>query len=273
MVIRPAVVRPVRAALALAVLALGAGPAYAKKTPPSAAPVAVVSPPGPLESLLDVRSPNVANEVRIRVPGRIVCAGRVLRFEGRPDRPVASAGPEEGTGAPDTEVLGAPRIPGLVTFAFHGAERYGVAVRRDASTGELLVGSAYGAIVKLGSGTGYVIDCDRDGVLGTPGDGVVVPGCRTIAPWCGELWTPDGAVTLSSTELAKAPTAAPIAMPHPEDADHAAGWRHLQWRRQQVAVRPVVYDATYEADVRAHCEYVALNGGGLTHDETKGNPG
>ena len=127
--------------------------------------------------------------------------------------------------------------------------------------------------MKLGGGTGYVIDCDRDGVLGTAGDGVVVPGCRTIAPWCGELWTPDGAVALTATELAKAPKAAPIGMPHPEDADHAAGWRHLEWRRQQVAVRPVAYDASYEADMRAHAAYIALNGGGLTHDETKGSPG
>lgn len=261
--------------VALAALAFAAAPAYAKRTPPPpAAPSIVVAPPGPLEALADVRSPNVAHEVRCTLPARIVCAGRALSLAaGRGGQLVATAGPERSTGATDTEVLPTPKVPGLVTFAFHGAERYGVAVRRDPSTGDLLVGSAYGAAVKLGSATGYVVDSDRDGVLGTAGDGVVVPGCRTVAPWCGELWAPEGAVALASSGFAKPPTASPIPMPRPADADHSAAWRRLEWRRQQVAVRPVAYDAGYEADMLAHAAYVVRNGGGLTHDETPGAPG
>ena len=124
-----------RVTLALAILVLGSAPAYAKKTPPANAPLAAVSPPGPLEALLDVRSPNVANEVRLALPARIVCAGRALRIEGRGDQLTAKAGPEKDVGALDTEMLVVPKLPAILTFAFHGGDRYGVAVRRDPASG------------------------------------------------------------------------------------------------------------------------------------------
>jgi len=116
--------------------------------------------------------------------------------------------------------------------------------------------------VKVGNATGYVVDCDRDGVLGPRATassfrdagrsrrGAANCGRRT-APW---HWS------RPSSRRRRRPRRSRCRIRR--TPDHAAGWRRLQWRRQQVAVRPVGYDASYEPDMRAHAEYIALNGGG-----------
>jgi len=142
-----------------------------------------------------------------------------------------------------------------------GRGPYGLSVRASADGKGLLVSSAQGAPVPLGKETALVVDSDRDGVLGSAGDGVVVPGVRTVAPFAGELWHRDAAAGLR-----RADGGGPeewllfdLPMPCPENGDHAAAWRLVQWRRQQAGMRPLRYDAALEDGLRKHASYCRRN--------------
>jgi hypothetical protein len=118
------------------------------------------------------------------------------------------------------------------------------------------------------------VDSDLDGVLGSAGDGLVAPGARTVAPFAGEAWHADAAVALRRAEGA-APgewTVAPLPMPYPDRASHAAAWRLLNWRRQQVGVLPVVHDPALEDGLRRHASY-CLRNSYRGHDEDPSRPG
>ena len=256
---------------ACALLAASARPVSAKGAPREAAPPRVGL-PAVQPALLDCRSPVVAHETRVAFGTPMKVGETTLAFKAG-DRgavvvTVTAPGAAPGS-APGVQILS--RTPALLTVeAF--SHPYALSVRLAADSGGVSVGSAFGIAIHLGAETAYLVDSDRDGALGSAGDGVVAPGCRTVAPWCSEVWTRTAAVSVKLDATSGEWRAEPLPMPHPSDGDHSAGWRLLQWRRQQAGLLPVAYDASLEAGLLAHLAYLARNAVS-THVEDPAKPG
>jgi hypothetical protein len=138
----------------------------------------------------------------------------------------------------------------------------------------LVVASAQGAAVTLGTETAWIVDTDLDGVLGSPGDGLVAPGTRTVAPWTGEIWLRGAAWRLERpAEPGRVEwSLAEVAMPYPDRADHAAAWRLVNAWRQRCGMAPVAYDSSLEDGIRKHAAYCRRNRY-QGHHEEKDKPG
>ena len=224
---------------------------------------------GPQRDLLDCRSLTVRHEVRVRLDQPFAAQGRTLRFREEARAAVAvEDGPSEGDGAPTRTVLSA--LPALLRLEGRSAAG-ALAVRRDPAGGAVWVASGFGVPIPVGRSKGLLVDSDLDGDLGGAGDGWVAPECRTVAPWCGEVWSREGGLLVRRT-AAGGWEASAIPPPHPEDRDHAAAWSLVQWRRQQCGLLPLGYDPTLEEAIRSHAVYCVANGY-HGHDEVPGGKG
>jgi len=254
---------------AAALLPAGPGPVRAEGPRP-ARPRPLRLSPRPRPALLDCRSPVIPHEVRLaeETPWALGDASIVVRRRGGKWEAEVS---RPGDPSPDRRTLA--RLPALLEVeAFGGA--YGLSIRASSDGERLFVASAQGAPVAVGKETAWVVDSDRDGVLGGAGDGLIVPGARTVAPFAGEVWHRDAAVRLARAAGGAAEdwTVEDLPAPYPDRPDHSAAWRLLNWRRQQVGVRPLVHDAALEEGIRRHASYCRRNGY-QGHDEEKSKPG
>ncbi len=153
-------------------------------------------------------------------------------------------------------------------------EDYGFWLRLDPDGERVRVSSAYGIKVPFGRDAAYLLDSDFDGTLGSAGDGVIVPGSRTVGPMqlpVTQIWTPEDAIQVRKNADGTW-SMAPIAMPKPDDRDHSAAWRYFLWERQACGLLAVEYHAELEGPMRAHANYLALNHA-MGHEENAGSPG
>jgi hypothetical protein len=124
----------------------------------------------------------------------------------------------------------------------------------------VIVGSAFGIPVPLGKQIGYLVDSDLDGVVGSEGDGIVAPGCRTAAVWAQEIWSAEGGVRLVRGSARGTWSARAMPPAVAGDKDRGAAWNVLQWRRQQGGFFPLVYDASLEPGLEKHLVYLDRTG-------------
>ena len=198
-------------------------------------------------------------------------AGKALRVTVKPAPPAVAEAMAGKPAKEETTVLkdGA----GLVTLdAFGGS--YGVSVCLDSGGENVRVASAFGLKIPMGGAAAFIVDSDLDGTLGSAGDGVVVPGSRTVGPMRSprvEVWSARDALAVRK-EPDGSWSVATLPMPHPGDGDHSAAWRQLQWQRQACGALSVDYHPELEAGMRAHGDYLARNKV-MGHGETEGKPG
>ena len=226
--------------------------------------------PRPRPALVDCRSPVVLHEAVLVTEtawavgdAAIVARRRGGRWEVEVSRP--------GDPSPDRKSF--PKLPAILEVTAFGGP-YGISLRASADGERLVASSAQGAPVPVGKATAWVVDSDRDGILGSAGDGLVAPGARTVSPLAGEAWHRDAAVRLrkSGSGTRDEWTVEDLAMPYPDHGDHGAAWRLLNWRRQQAGVRPASYDQSLEDGIRKHAAYCRRNGF-QGHEEDRARPG
>jgi len=215
--------------------------------------------PTPPKSLTDHRSPVLASERSVPSGARIDIGsesirltlrtgGRSVTWERLGRSPKGAKVPGRGTLA----------LPGLLALPDLGGRRYSVCVRAAPTANTLLVSSALGLDLPLRQGTGRLVDTDFDGLLGSAGDGYVAPASRTVGAWRGEGWTAQGGRRFRQREDGSWESAE-IPPPHPGNADHAAAWSLLQWRRQQCGLHALAYGFALEDGMRKHAEYLAAD--------------
>jgi hypothetical protein len=256
-----------RPSIAWAAALLVALPSAAGDAAPPAAPkVKVDGPPRAQPGLVDCRSPVVAHETLVPSEAPLVLPGATVTFATDKGKVVATV-----MDAPESppRVVNLGKDPALLELKAFGG-KYGLSVRPDPHGAGVLVSSAWGLHVALGADDAYWVDSDRDGRLGSAGDGLVAPGSRTVAPWCGEIWSRALATTVKEGAEAGTFAAAPIEMPRGPDGDHGAAWRLLQWRRQQCGILPCAYDPSLERGMVAHAKYLSVTGT-YGHDEDPRN--
>jgi len=221
--------------------------------------------------LSDLRSPIVAHETLVASGTVIAIGSSTLELKvAAHGRTVAWQQVRHGDDGTSATRSGSLRLPGLLPLAEVHGTRYPLWIRAAPSNAGVLVGSAYGAALPLNKATGYVVDSDRDGVLGSAGDGLVAPESLTVGPWRGEAWSKKGGRRFRRKDDG-AWEQKPIPLPHPVLADHAAAWCLLQWRRQQCGLLTVGDDLALEKAMRDHAEYAASSGV-ETHEEEPGHP-
>ncbi len=210
----------------------------------------------------DLRSPIVEHEVRLADGDALAIDGWSLRFTPRKhDKAAAWTAVKEGAEATQS---GRVTLPGRLTLRALGT-RYPLWVRVETPGGALRVSSALALALPLPRARGHLVDSDRDGVLGSDGDGYVAPQSCTVGPWRGEAWSAHGGRRFRKSSDGTWQIAE-VKLPHPRKRDHGAAWCLLQWRRQQCGALPVAYDATLEAAMRKHAEYAAAYDS-QTHEE------
>lgn len=212
--------------------------------------------PGPQDELIGCRSPIVEHQVRHPVEEPFEFAGNTFTFDAHRryiDYTLELAEPGE-----EEEPLreGRLREAELVTFNRDG-QPYALTLWPAGDLTAVYIASAYGAPILVPGGRAYLVDSDRDGHIGSDGDGLVVPGAKTVAVWTGQIWTRQGAVAVREQNGQWEQAAIP--MPHPGNADHAEAWRITQWWRQMTGVAPIQYDESLEADLVAHARYLMRN--------------
>ena len=256
-----------------AVVALAAGPIPTVlgegRTAP-AKPRTLTLSPRPRPALVDCRSPVVPHEA-VLVPETawtvgdtsLVARRRGGKWEVEVSRP--------GDPSPDRKSFS--KLPALLEVTAFGGP-YGISLRASGDGERLVASSAQGASVPVGKVVAWVVDSDRDGALGSAGDGLVAPGARTVSPLAGEAWHRDAAVRFEKTGSGVRDewSVADLPMPYPDHGDHGAAWRLLNWRRQQVGVRPADYDPAFEDGIRKHAAYCRRNGF-QGHEEEKARAG
>jgi len=230
--------------------------------------------PGPVFDLLDTRSPVIPHD-RVVARGEVfACLGREITFseQAATGRLAVTVAADDAAGLPGVSRVLAD-LPAVLRFDT-AAGGYAVSVSPEPDGG-VRVASAWGLAVPVGRAVGYVVDSDLDRTLGGPGDGVIVPGSRTVGPWPAappvELWSPDAAVEVAETGAGWA--ARPAVLPGGGgDRGLVAGWRFWMAHRQAAGLLPLVYDPALEAGMLKHAAYVDANDA-YGHGEDPRKPG
>ena len=211
--------------------------------------------PDPQRGLIDCRSPIVAHEKAVKLGEAWKLADHTLIFTRDGDRLIVSHTPP-GKDVPTKHTL---EPPAWFNFEAFGGT-YAISVRFAADDKLVYVSSATGMNVPLGSLSAFIVDSDMDGKLGSEGDGLVVPGSRTVGPLQDVtlINSAADAVAVRRHET-EGWQCAELSMPRGNDRDHAAAWRLLQWHRQAAGLLPLKYDDTLERGMKLHVDYLVRN--------------
>ena len=219
-------------------------------------------------ALIDSRSPVMEHEWAVKPGEDWKFAGHVLVFTRDGGRLAITDTPP---GEHAAKVVTTISPPDWVSVELAGGP-YALSVRWDGE--RVQVSSAMGLAVAVGMKEAYLVDSDLDAVLGSRGDGIVVPDSRTVgpmqAPWSA-IYSTTAAVALASDGQGGWQVAA-LPMPKAGDQDHAAAWRLLQWNRQACGLLPLKYDATLEKGMKLHIDYLVRNNR-YSHYENPQHPG
>ena len=213
---------------------------------------------GAHEELAACRSLTILHERRVPVTTPWAWAGAALIFERAPgDTWALTWSHPEHSPKPRTIK---PSKPGPQAFWLKALGTAGMlAAAPDPVGPNMLVVPTYAVALRVGKHTAWLVDSDMDGTLGSAGDGLVAPGSRTVAPWRAEIYTPLTGIRVRRTEGGGWEQTL-LGVPYPENADHTAAWRLLQWKRQQCGLLPVAYKTELEPAIRLHADYCVENG-------------
>ena len=221
---------------------------------------------GPLPQLVDHRSTTVLHDHPMTLEKEWELFGHKFTFSLTRGR-LKYEHLEPGKDRPKSKTIS--RLPVVLELGREDDVSYAIALRCDSKGEKLFASSVWGTTLRVGRDTVFVIDSDLDGKLGSAGDGFVVPGCKTVAPFGNEAWTENAALGLRYKKEEKEWETADLPMPK-GDQDFAAAWRLYNWRRMQAGVPPVRFDDDDElrAAMAAHAKYAMRYGTeGRTEDD------
>ncbi|MEX2213560.1 MAG: hypothetical protein WD768_05505 [Phycisphaeraceae bacterium] len=209
----------------------------------------------PQRELIDCRSPIVAHEREVKPGEAWKFADHAFVFTLDGERLIVSHTAPGAT----TAVKSTVEPPSwYVIEAFGGS--YALSLRLSADGKMVHASSATGLAIPVGTRSAYIVDSDMDGTLGSKGDGVVVPGSRTIGPLqqVMPIYSPVESIALRRHER-DGWQMAELAMPRPKERDHSSAWRLLQWHRQASGLLPLKYDEALERGMKLHIDYLVRN--------------
>ncbi|MGE0432635.1 MAG: hypothetical protein AB7K09_08415 [Planctomycetota bacterium] len=212
----------------------------------------------PMPALVDFRSTTVAHETVVPLDKEWELFGHKLTFSLTRGR-LKYEHLEPGKDRAKSKSIN--RLPVVVELGREDANSYMIALRTNQKGDTLFVSSAWGTTVRVGRDQVFVVDSDRDGKLGSQGDGVIVPGSKTVAPFGNEIWTASGAIGIRYRKTEADWQTCDLPMPK-NDPDHAAAWHLLNWRRQMAGVPALRFedDEKVEATMVAHAKYAMRYG-------------
>jgi hypothetical protein len=214
------------------------------------------------DALSDCRSPNLIHEFELSHGKTFTVADQDYAIQ-IDERELTM----QGAGA-EPQSVALHRLPTALDLKLPD-QRYRIWLRRDA-WGRLLASSSMGMALR---GVSWLVDSDLDGrIQPGAGDGLVVSGSRTVGPLPAvfDAWTADSGSRFRRTDTGDWDIQS-IRLPKPRDRDHSAAWCHLNHLRQQCGLLPLRYDASLEAGMQAHAEYMHANRT-LTHYQDPNRP-